>query len=197
MILDFFRLLKKDSVKEIETNEFINELSQSLEKESERKSEFEQEDCLYYVVEENIDFVYLQNMNTDEIFKETNLSQDIKQNLMEGQMLRYKNGTYYIDEEETEKYENSLVDVKEYTKIKEEFMVNSGILGNDINTRYKVLSQNKEEGFTVLTYEMNGTKEIKVSNELLPYVVNDKKVFYYEDGKFKTDVEETKKNIYK
>ena len=208
MNLEFFRDLKNNPKGDAKMDEFINELSNSLKNDSgvskenmvidaqkSKKSILDREEGLYYVVEENTDFVYLQNTNTDEIFKETNLPEELKQKIMEGYMLRFHDGEYYIDEEETEKYENSLVDVREYTRIKQDFLETSGILENDANTRYRVLSQNNEEDYTILAFENNGTKEIKVPNALLPYVVNSKKVFYFENRKFKTDVEETKKNL--
>lgn len=208
MNLGFFRNLDNNPKGDAKMDEFINELSNSLKNDSgvskenmvidaqkSKKSILDREEGLYYVVEENTDFVYLQNTNTDEIFKETNLPEGVRQKIMEGYMLRFHDGEYYIDEEETEKYENSLVDVREYTRIKQDFLETSGILENDANTRYRVLSQNNEEDYTILAFENNGTKEIKVPNALLPYVVNSKKVFYFENRKFKTDVEETKKNL--
>lgn len=208
MNLEFFRDLKNNPKGDAKMDEFINELSNSLKNDSgvskenmvidaqkSKKSILDREEGLYYVVEENTDFVYLQNTNTDEIFKETNLPEGVRQKIMEGYMLRFHDGEYYIDEEETEKYENSLVDVREYTRIKQDFLETSGILENDANTRYRVLSQNNEEDYTILAFENNGTKEIKVPNALLPYVVNSKKVFYFENRKFKTNVEETKKNL--
>ena len=36
------------------------------------------------------------------------------------------------------KFLDSLIDIKEYTKIKKEFIETSGILENDINTKYNI-----------------------------------------------------------
>ena len=48
------------------------------------------------------------------------------------------------------KFLDSLIDIKEYTKIKKEFIETSGILENDINTKYNI--EKKEKEYTLLSY---------------------------------------------
>ena len=175
--LDFFKEVE-NSFKNITTKEFINELSKSLNK----NSTLREEDCLYFVVSGTPNQVYLQNTNTDKVFEEKNLPQAIKNVVSEGYILRYKNGQYKIEEELTDEYFESQIDIAEYKKIQEQFINESNISKINSNTKFTMVSRNKN--YTILEYEKN--KNIKVPNVLLPYFMNANKVLHYEDGKFKT-----------
>lgn len=175
--LGFFKEVE-NSLKNIITQEFINELSKFLNK----NSTLREEDCLYFVVSGNPNQVYLQNTNTDKVFEEKNLPQEIKNVVSEGYILRYKNGQYKIEEELTDEYFESQIDIAEYKKIQEQFINESNISKIDSNTKFTMVSRNKN--YTILEYEKN--KNIKVPNVLLPYFMNTNKVLHYEDGKFKT-----------
>lgn len=175
--LGFFKEVE-NSLKNIITQEFINELSKFLNK----NSSLREEDCLYFVVSGNPNQVYLQNTNTDKVFEEKNLPQEIKNVVSEGYILRYKNGQYKIEEELTDEYFESQIDIAEYKKIQEQFINESNISKIDSNTKFTMVSRNKN--YTILEYEKN--KNIKVPNVLLPYFMNTNKVLHYEDGKFKT-----------
>ena len=175
--LGFFKEVE-NSLKNIITQEFINELSKFLNK----NSTLREEDCLYFVVSGNPNQVYLQNTNTDKVFEEKNLPQEIKNVVSEGYILRYKNGQYKIEEELTDEYFESQIDIAEYKKIQEQFINESNISKIDSNTKFTMVSRNKN--YTILEYEKN--KSIKVPNVLLPYFMNANKVLHYEDGKFKT-----------
>lgn len=176
MNLGFFKEVE-NSLKNIITQEFINELSKFLNK----NSTLREEDCLYFVVSGNPNQVYLQNTNTDKVFEEKNLPQEIKNVVSEGYILRYKNGQYKIEEELTDEYFESQIDIAEYKKIQEQFINESNISKIDSNTKFTMVSRNKN--YTILEYEKN--KNIKVPNVLLPYFMNANKVLHYEDGKFK------------
>lgn len=174
--LGFFKEVE-NSLKNIITQEFINELSKFLNK----NSTLREEDCLYFVVSGNPNQVYLQNTNTDKVFEEKNLPQEIKNVVSEGYILRYKNGQYKIEEELTDEYFESQIDIAEYKKIQEQFINESNISKINSNTKFTMVSRNKN--YTILEYEKN--KNIKVPNVLLPYFMNANKVLHYEDGKFK------------
>lgn len=174
--LGFFKEVE-NSLKNIITQELINELSKFLNK----NSTLREEDCLYFVVSGNPNQVYLQNTNTDKVFEEKNLPQEIKNVVSEGYILRYKNGQYKIEEELTDEYFESQIDIAEYKKIQEQFINESNISKIDSNTKFTMVSRNKN--YTILEYEKN--KNIKVPNVLLPYFMNANKVLHYEDGKFK------------
>ena len=80
------------------------------------------------------------------------------------------------------KFLDSLIDIKEYTKIKKEFIETSGILENDINTKYNIEKREKE--YTLLSYENLNRKIIKVPNALIPYWAKENEKLYYKNGKF-------------
>lgn len=176
MNLDFFRRIE-DTVENIKTKDFIKELSNALNK----NNTLREENCLYFVVSGNPSQVYLKNTKTDQVFEEKELPQQIKNSVSEGYILRYKNGQYIVEEELTDKYFESQIEISEYKKIQEKFIQESQISKNNPNTKYKTISRNKE--YTILKYENN--KTIKVPNALLPYFMNPNKILYYENGRFK------------
>lgn len=198
MKLDFFKE-QKNGLEEKEVKNFVKELTNYIEEFTERISDkivedlnnFREEECLYFVIEKTNDEVYLQNLNLDIVFKETNLEKEIKDVIGTDYILRYKNGQYFIEDELTEKFLNSMVGINEYNKIQKEFIKESKIEKNSKDTKYRVL--NCEEKYSTL-YFNNKENVIKVPNILLPYNITKEKVFYYENGKFRTDLEETRKN---
>lgn len=84
------------------------------------------------------------------------------------------------------KFLDSLIDIKEYTKIKKEFIETSGILENDINTKYNI--EKKEKEYTLLSYENFNRKIIKVPNALIPYWAKENEKLYYKNGKFNREI---------
>lgn len=84
------------------------------------------------------------------------------------------------------KFLDSLIDIKEYTKIKKEFIETSGILENDINTKYNI--EKKEKEYTLLSYENLNMKIIKVPNALIPYWAKENEKLYYKNGKFNREI---------
>lgn len=84
---------------------FIKELSTSLEKENDntQSSSLKKEDCLYQVVEMSSDGAYLQNINDNRVHKETGISKEVLEKIGNDSVLRYKDGNYIYEEELTRK----------------------------------------------------------------------------------------------
>ena len=126
--------LINDIVNKIKESDFVNnfmeELSNHLanvkekgEKQmsndntnSNELNEFRKENELYQVVDFSSKGVYLQNMNTNKVFEETNISQDLKNKIGYDYILRYKNGEYIFEEKLTDDFMNGLTDIQEYQK---------------------------------------------------------------------------------
>jgi len=182
--LGFFEEIKDNLDNKVQ--DFMNKLSEHLEKsnqQNEKFNELREEDCLYYVIDSNLETVYLRNLNNNISFEETNLPQELKSQLFTDCFLKYKNGEYIWEKDLTQKFWDTLVTPKELEEIKEKFSQESKIEENNPNTRYNVLSHEDENNYTILSYE-NESKTIKVPNALLPFGVNDKKIYIYKDGKF-------------
>ena len=116
MILDFFNELKSNLSNNNEVKDFINELSDYINnfKENLLKQKNDREEGLYYVLDGNPNKVYLTKFNSKKVFEATDLSQEIKNAVSEGFILRYKNGEYIVDEELTEKNFEGLLNIDEY-----------------------------------------------------------------------------------
>ena len=89
-------------------NEISNE--QTL-KQQENLDQNREENCLYQVVDFSVNGVYLLNKNTNKIFEETEISQELKNQIQNDSILRYKNGEYIYEEELTEEFFNNLEDI--------------------------------------------------------------------------------------
>lgn len=169
---------------------FIKELSNHLEKTSNQISNkndnsvnsLKQEDCLYQVVEMDVDGAYLQNTNNNCVSKETNISKEVLDKIGEDSVLRYKDGEYIYEDELTQKFFDNLVDIKEYKEIQDNFIKESNILEIDSNTKYKI--ESREDNYCVLSYESDGKNTIEVPNELIPFWAKEGENLYYKDGKF-------------
>ena len=185
MNLDMFNdLINKVKENDLVQN-FIAELSKSLEKHDNQQNEnkidmYREENCLYQVLDFSANGVYLQNTKNNKIFEETNLPQELKDKISNDFILRYKNGEYLYEEKMTEEFMNSMVDIQEYKKIQENFIKESNIDKIDSDTRFKVIS--RENDYTLLEY--NNSNKIKVPNELIPFFADDKAILCYKDGFF-------------
>lgn len=191
MNLDLFNNLDNNNKPNNFIKKFIEELTNHIEsinnKESEKtikSDEYRKENDIYQVVDFMNNGVYLQNVNSNEIFEETNIPKELLNKINNDSILRYKNGEYIYEEDMTEDFLNSLVDIKEYMKIQEEFIKNSDILKINPDTYYNIKLRQKE--YTILNYE--GDNTIKVPNALIPYFANNNSVLYYENGEFKRKV---------
>lgn len=191
MNLDFFNdLINKVKESDVVQN-FMEELSNHLEKANEKgenqtnSHQNDKQESLYQVVDFSANGVFLQNTNNNKIFEETNMPQEIMDKIGNDYILSYENGTYNIEEEITEDFMNSMVGIQEYEKIKQDFINESNILEIDPNTHYKV--QTRDKDYTMLSYGENNT--LKVPNELIPYFTNEQTILNYKDGKFEKVVE--------
>ena len=183
------------------TEEIINKAIESAKQiANEQNTELDylrQEDCLYYVVDGNLESAYLQNLNIDVIFEEVDLPEELKGKIWKDDFLIYKNGEYSLQRELTDALFESFISISEYEKIRKEFIETSKIEENNPSLRYRVLSYNEEKETTTLYYEDNGIKEIEVPNKLLPLRVYEWKILYYKDRGFVTDIEATKESYEK
>lgn len=192
MKLDFFKEITNNLDNKVQ--DFINDLSEYLNKSKEEVfnepneslNNLREEDCLYYVIDSDLETVYLQNLNNNIKFRENDLSPEIKKQVFTDCILRYKNGKYIWDKELTDKFMATLVSAVEFNKIKEKFIKETNIQDNEPNTKYNVLLH--EEDYTTLSYENNGIKTVNVPNVLMPFGVNNKKVYIYKNGKFELSI---------
>lgn len=193
MNLDLFNNLV-NSIKENNIiQSFIKELSNYLEKENDKilneehnsKATLKQENCLYQVVEMDIDGAYLQNTANNRISKETDISREILNKIDNDSVLRFKDGSYIYEEELTKKFYNSLIDVKKYKNIQDKFVKESKILENDPDTRYKI--ELDEDNYYLLSYEDKGKNTIEAPKELVPFWAKNGDKLYYKNGKFNRD----------
>lgn len=93
-------------------NESNNEISnEKTLKQQENLNQNRKENCLYQVVDFSVNGVYLLNKNTNKIFEETEISQELKNQIQNDSILRYKNGEYVYEEELTEEFFNNLEDI--------------------------------------------------------------------------------------
>ena len=186
MRLEFLEELKNNLDDTVEN--FLDEISTHFNNFKEKVemaqdttvNELREEECLYYVIDSDLETVYLQNLNNNIKFKETDISPEIKKEVFTDCILRYKNGEYIWDKELTDKFMNTLVSAGEFNEIKEKFRQESKIEENAPDTCYNVVSHGDEH--TILSYD--GTKSVKVPNVLMPFGVDNKKVYIYKNGKF-------------
>ena len=192
MNLDLFNNLV-NSVKENNiVQSFIKELSDYLEKQNNKLLNEEynrkdngilkQENCLYQVVDIDVDGVYLQNVENNNVSKEMDISKEILNKLGNDSVLRFKDGSYIYEEELTKQFYDSLIDVKKYKNIQDNFVKESNILEIDSNTRYKI--ESNEDNYCLLSYENDGKNTIEVPKELIPFWAKNGDNLYYKNGKF-------------
>ncbi len=198
MNLNLVNELMKKGIQNNIVQSFIKELSNYLENINEKGEneldkqdinsnleKYRKEDKLYQVVDMSTNGVILQDTKNNVTFEETEISEDIKDKIQNDYVLKYKNGEYVIEDEMTEDFFNSLVEIKEYKDIQQRFIEESDILKIDSSTRYKI--EKKEQEYTTLIYGEN-EKKIDVPNALLPYFTDEDTVLYYKNGKFEKDI---------
>lgn len=105
---------EKEQMNTINNDEINN--NNEVEKESslEQQENLEQnreENCLYQVVDFSAKGIFLLNKDTNKIFEETEISQELKEQIQNDSILRYKNGEYVYEEELTEEFFNNLEDI--------------------------------------------------------------------------------------
>lgn len=105
---------EKEQMNTINNDE--NNNNNEVEKESllEQQENLEQnreENCLYQVVDFSAKGVFLLNKNSNKIFEETEIAEELKNQIQNDSILRYKNGEYVYEEELTEEFFNNLEDI--------------------------------------------------------------------------------------
>ncbi len=192
MNLDLFNNLVNNVKENNIVQSFIKELSNYLEKQNNKLLNEEynrkdneilkQENCLYQVVEMDVDGVYLQNIENNSVSKEMDISKEILNKLGNDSILRFKDGSYIYEEELTKQFYDSLIDVKKYKNIQDNFVKESNILEIDPDTRYKI--ELSKDNYCLLSYENNGKSTIEVPKELIPFWAKNGDNLYYKNGKF-------------
>ena len=174
--------LLHDLVNKVKESDFVENFIEELSDYLGEKNNMELEDKgnLYQVVDFSSKGVYLRDVNTNKIFEETNLPQELKEKIGNDYVLSYKNGKYQYEEELTDKFMNSLVDISTYQGIKNKFEKETNILEIEENTVFKL--QNKDERNSILSYGENNN--IKVPNELIPFFSKEGANLIYKNGKF-------------
>ena len=168
----------------------------ALNKLPEKKvSELKEEGTLYQVVEMLPDGAYIQNINTNKIYLEKDISKDTLNKVINDTILRYKNGQYIVEEELTQKFFDNLVDIKEYKNLQQEFIKSSNILENDANTLYKIKKYQKD--YTILSYDTKIEKTLKVPNSLIPFFAKyySDSILVFKDGEFKRKAKYLQENL--
>ena len=148
------------------------------------------EETVYQVVDIVEDGAYLQNTKDNKIVKKS-ISKEILKKIGNDTVLRYKNGKYIIDEKLTQKFLDSLIDVKEYEDIKNQFIKESKISNINQNIKYKIDEKNDE--YSILKYGNNQENKIKVPNALIPFWTSVGDNLYYKNGEFNKDFSLEKK----
>ena len=196
MNLDLFNNLVNNVKENNIVQSFIKELSNYLEKQNNKllneeynrkdnrkdNGTLKQENCLYQVVEIDVDGVYLQNVENNNVSKEMDISKEILNKLGNDSVLRFKDGSYIYEEELTKQFYDSLIDVKKYMNIQDNFVKESNILEIDSDTRYKI--ELSKDNYCLLSYENNGKSTIEVPKELIPFWAKNGDELYYNNGKF-------------
>ena len=168
----------------------------ALNKLPEKKvSELKEEGTLYQVVEMLPDGAYIQNINTNKVYLEKDISKDTLNKAINDTILRYKNGQYIVEEELTQKFFDNLVDIKEYKNLQQEFIKSSNILENDANTLYKIKEYQKD--YTILSYDTKIEKTLKVPNSLIPFFAKyySDSILVFKDGEFKRKAKYLQENL--
>ena len=98
------------------TKNFIKELSNYMEKNDRRiqnnmKNGLKEEGRLYQVVGISKDGVYLQNLKTNKVAEEKDISKELKKKLGNDYIVRYKNREYIFEKKLTDDFFNDLVDI--------------------------------------------------------------------------------------
>lgn len=191
----FPSLQKNGKEKENMASSLITALSNALNNKGEIKemttaepemenTAYRRENGLYQVIDFSSKGVWLQDTRRGKTFEENNLPKDFLNTITNDSILCYQNGAYSLEEEITEDFLNSLVDIGTLKKIQETFQKESGILQLDTTTKFQV-EQRKEE--TTIVSFANGAKTLEVPNALVPYFTEVGDIVTYQNGTFKRE----------
>lgn len=166
----------------LKENDFIKNFTKELSNFLENKN-LENEEKLYQVVEIVKDGAYLQDTSNDKIFKE-NISKELLNEVGNDTVLRFKDGKYIIDEELTQKFLDSLIDLKEYEDIKKQF-------AKDMNIKQNTIFELKEKNdkYSILKCE---EKMIKAPTSLIPFWARVGEKLNYKNEEFSREIVKNK-----
>lgn len=82
---------------------FTKEANKILSKQNKMLENYRQEGEFYYVVDGNPSRIFLTKFNSSKVFEEVDFPNELRNEISEGFILKYENGTYKVDEEMTEK----------------------------------------------------------------------------------------------
>lgn len=164
----------------------IGKENNELQEKNPNLNNLREENCLYQVVDRGLNGIYLQNTRNNRVFEETDISQEIQDAIENDYILRYQDGKYVIEERLTDDFFNSMIGIEEYEEIQDDFIKKSNISELDSDTRFNVISREKD--YTVLGYEDTRKNQIEVPNALLPYFMDNDTILYYKNGRFEKDV---------
>ena len=105
-------ILKKEDEKFVvdyqATETIMNKISDCAEKlaqeQNTKLNKSREENGLYQVVDISSNGVYLQNMSNNQVFEEVDIPKELLKQLGNDYILRYKNGTYILEQELTDKF---------------------------------------------------------------------------------------------
>lgn len=161
---------------------------QKKEEINDKSAPLREENGLYLVVDRCYDGVYIQNTKSYRIFKETNIPDELMDDIYTDVVLRYKDGKYVYDKEKTYEHMENFIGIQEYEDIKKKFAEESNITEINSDTIYKVVSrENGKNGHAVLSYsdENNNINEIEVPSPLVPFFIDEDTVLQYREECFK------------
>lgn len=182
MNLDLFNNI----INGIKENNFVQNFMKELSNHLEKVSSLKQENCIYQVTEIETDGAYLQNINNNQVAKETDIPKEILDKIQEDTVLIYKNRSYKIEENLTEQFFNSLVDIKEYDAIQRDFIEQNKMSEIASDTNY--ILKEKTEDYSILTYGDNEKNSLKVPNALIPFWAKTGDNLCYSNGEFKREI---------
>ena len=180
LIENFTKEVSNYLLKELDGKE-----NSKLQEDNTNLIDLREEGCLYQVVDKSLNGVYLQNTKNNKVFEETDIPQDIQDEIDSDYILRYQDGTYIVEEELTEEFFNSMLSTKEYEEMRDSFLEDNHIRIEE-ETRFSIAY--REEDNTVLNYENNKNKQLEVPNALLPFFIYDDTILCYKNGKFEKEM---------
>ena len=149
----------------------------NLQENSSKK--YRTENDLYVVVERSLNSAYLQNVNTNIIFEETNFSNDVFNLLCNDAVVRFKGGKYVYEDDITREWFNSFISANEHNEALQKLMDEPNFSKIDFqNTTFNIISS--DDDYTILSYSEDNKSILKVPNKLIDYWADDSSVLYYD-----------------
>ncbi len=185
-------VLEKVGNKYIIDTKSTNTISQEFQKatkeivnlQENHMKQYRTENDLYVVVERGLNSAYLQNVNTNIVFEETNFSDDVFNLLHNDVVVSFKDGEYVYEDKITGDWMKSFISINEHNEALQELMNEPNFSKIDFsNTTFGITS--RDNNYTILSYGESKQDILKVPNKLISYWVDDNSILYYDkDDKF-------------